>query len=189
MNHLVEATAGVDPQSEAFLNLLAEQERVRANRVAGVRTVLVILSARGMVYDRESLRQKILLTYPDAAVFFRTTLGKAVGVEAPVKVDLLIDFTGPGQRQRFFFAKKLRRMARVAVGRNSGLFRKKIYDRIFDEKSAEHARRLPKDLLAREREVQREVLHLAGVALSQQGDVLPDRGRTIALALPGLAID
>jgi hypothetical protein len=174
----------LDRESESFLALLADQERVRANRVAGVRTVLVILSAAGMVFDTEALRQKILLTYPDAAVFFRTTRGKPVGAAAPQQIDLLIDFTGPRSRQGLLFAKKLRRMARMAVGRNAGLFRSRIYDRVFDERAK--AAELPSDLLERERVVQRQVLALAGVALAQQGDAQPDRGLTIALELPPL---
>jgi hypothetical protein len=177
-------TDPTDAESEAFLSLLAEQERVRSNRVPGVRTVLVMLSARGMVYDTEALRQKILLSYPDAAVFFRTTQAKPVGAAAPQQVDLLIDFTGPGQRQGLLYAKKLRRMARVTVGRNAGLFRKRIFDRVFDEKSPQT--QLPDDLLERERLVQKQVLGLAGVALAQSGDTPPDRSQTIALELPSM---
>lgn len=174
-----------DTQSEGFLELLEEQERIRASLVPGVRTVLVVLSCRGMVFDRESLRQKILLTYPSAAVFFHTTLWKPVGMAAPQTVDLVIDLTGPGERQAFLLPKKLRRMARVVIGRNAGLFRRRVYDRVFDEKSA--ASRLPADLLARERIVQKEVLALAGVAFVQKGDALADLGKTIALELPPLS--
>ena len=172
----------LDQESQGYLSVLAEQERIRANRVPGVRTVLVVLSSAGVVYDMEALRQKILLAYPDAVIFFMTTLGKPVGAACPYEVDLLIDFTGPGQRQGWFFAKKLRRLARVAVGRNAGLFRKSIYDRIFDEKA--NSSRLPAESLARERLVQRQVMSLAGVALAQSGETLPDRGKTIALDLP-----
>jgi hypothetical protein len=175
----------LDLESQSLLKLMAEQERVRANKVPGVRTVLVVISAKGMVYDVESLRQKILLSYADAAVFFMTTLGKPVGAAAPQHVDLLVDFTGPGQRQGLFYAKKLRRMARVAVGRNAGLFRKRIYDRVYDEK--EKSGSLPAEILQRERVVQREVLSLAGVAFVQAGDTPPDRGKSIALELPPMA--
>lgn len=173
----------VDLESRTFLaQQLAEQERVRNKRVPGVRTVLVILSATGMVYDIESLRQKVLLSYPDAAVFFRMTCGDAIGSTAPHQIDLLIDFTGPGQRQGLFYAKKLRRMARVAVGRNAGLFRRRIYDRVFDESGRTTS--LPVETLERERQVQKEVLNLAGVAFVQMGDTPPDRGKSIPLELP-----
>jgi hypothetical protein len=135
-----------------------------------------------MVLDIEAIRQKVLLTYPDSAVFFLTTRGRPMGAEVPDAVDLLIDFTGPRQRQGWFFAKGVRRKARVAVGRNAGLFRSRIYDRVFDEKVKGVT--LPHDLLARERMVQRKVLELAGVAVAQQGEALADRGKTIALDLP-----
>jgi hypothetical protein len=177
----------LDPDTERMLALLAEQERVKASKVPGVRTVLVVLSAKGMVFDRESLRQKILLTYPEAAVFFRTTLGRAVGVESPRSVDLLIDFTGPGQRQALFHERALRRVARFAVGRDCGFFRKKLYDRVLDERRGPEASMLPKDILARERLVQRLVLASVGVPLAQTGDALPDRGKTIALELPPMS--
>jgi len=179
-------TAGMSPmvdrESEALIQLLDHQEKIRSFRVPGVRTVLVVLSSRGIVYDVESLRTKILISYPDAAVFFRNTRGDAMGAPAPSQVDLLIDLTGPGQRQGLLMAHGLRKMARVAVGRNAGLFRKRIYDRVFDEKSNPPG--LPKDLLQKERYVQRQVLELAGIPLAQQGDPLQDLGRSIALNLP-----
>ncbi len=174
-----------DAETQAYLAQIASQERIRANKVAGVRTVLVVLSAAGMVFDIEALRQKILLTYPDAAIFFQTTDGKAIGATVPQQVDLLIDFTGPGQRQGLFHARKLRGMARIAVGRNAGLFRKKIYDRVFDEKAQKASN--PDQPLKGERVIQRAVLELAGIALVQAGDSLPDRGKTIALELPPFA--
>lgn len=174
----------MDPESEACLTQMVKQEGVLSNRIPGVKFVLVILSAKGMVYDLEALRQKIVLSYPDAAVFFQTTYGQPIGLETPPKVDLLIDFTGPGQRQKLFYAKKLRRMARYAVGRNAGFFRKSIYDRIFDER--EKTAEIPTEMLQRERVVQKKVLNLAGVAFVQTGDTPPDRGKTIALELPGM---
>jgi hypothetical protein len=177
-------TQQLDRESEALLALLSEQERIRSNKVAGVRTVLVVLSARGMVFDSHALRQKILHTYKDAAVFFQTTDGQAAGAAAPKQVDLLIDFTGPGSRQGLFAARKYRAASRVAVGRNSGLFRKKIYDRVFDEK--EKARSLAKDVLERERQVQKEVLAMAGVPLSQTADAMADQSDSIALGLPSM---
>src|SRR5579885_3511462 len=144
----------LDAESTHFLSTLMSEEQVKAHRIPGVRTVLVVLSAAGMVFDIESLRQKILLSYPDSTVFFLTTLGKPIGSPPPRQVDLLIDFTGPRQRQGWFFARKLRRMARAAVGRNAGLFRKRIYDKIYDEKAPESKdSALSKDVLERERQV------------------------------------
>jgi hypothetical protein len=174
-----------DPESQAFMRTMADQEKVRSNRVNNVRTVLVVLSSAGIVFDIESLRQKILLSYPEAAVFFRTTLGKAVGSVAPDRVDLLIDFTGPRQRQGIFYARKLRRMSRFAVGRDAGFFRKGLYDRVFDEHA--NASSLPAEKLTRERVVQREILGLVGVAFVQAGDSAPDRGKITPLELPLLA--
>jgi hypothetical protein len=184
-NHDVVYPSGMDPESKAFFEKMAEYQKVRANKVNGVKTVLIVISARGMVFDIESLRQKVLLSYPEAAVFFRTTLGKPIGALAPERVDLLIDFTGPRQRQGLFYARKLRKMARVAVGRNAGLFRKKLYDRVYDEKA--QLASLPVDLLKRERIVQRFVLEMAGVAFVPMGDVPPDRGKITPLELPPLA--
>src|SRR5438045_3910346 len=87
----------VDQDTEDSLHLLETAESFKANRIQGVRTVLVVLSSAAMVFDTEALRQKIILAYPDTAIFFRSTNGKALGVSSPRKVDLLIDLTGPGQ--------------------------------------------------------------------------------------------
>ena len=174
----------IDPETQEGLNALKSSSKWDQNVVPNVRTVLVILSAAAIVYDVESLRQKILMSYPDAAVFFQTTSGKALGSAAPKTVDLLIDFTGPGQRQGFLHAKKLRRIARVAVGRNAGLFRKNIYDKVFDEKAQKNM--IPSDVLKRERLVQREVMALAGVAIVPTAEVTEDKGKSIALELPPL---
>ena len=179
---MLKTEQGLDPESEAFLKRIAEQKQVLNQRVPGTKTVLVVISARGMVYDIESMRHKIVQAYPEAQVFFRTTLGIAVGQKSPKKVDLLIDCTGPRQRQAWFHDRALRKIARMAVGRNAGMFRKKIYDRVFDESTQEAE--LPRDVLARERYVQRKVFESAGVTITQQGDVGPDRGKTIALELP-----
>jgi hypothetical protein len=186
-NVIESVVLGTDPETDLSMKILKDQERIRAAKVPNVSRVLVVLSSHGMVYDIESLRQKVVLTYPDAAVFFKTTSGKAIGRECPQQVELLVDLTGPRQRQGWFYAKKLRRMARFAVGRNAGLFRKGIYDRIFDEKDRAAGATLPKDMLQRERFVQRRVLELAGVALAQQGDALPDLGGAIAMELPAMA--
>lgn len=175
--------AQLDVNTDVSLKALEEAERLQANRVADVRTILVVMSAAGMVFDIDSIRQKVLLAYPGAAVFFMATSGKSLGARVPSGVDLLIDFTGPRQRQPWLMARKLRRMARVAIGRNAGLFRKRIYDRIFDEKT----QNLSKDLLDRERFVQKQVLALAGIALAPTGAPTPDRAKLIALELPLLS--
>ena len=174
-----------DADSQTYLSSLTDRERVKSNRQTGVEKVLVVLSSKAMVFDTESLRQKIILSYPEAAVFFTTTSGKPVGVPSPKQVDLLIDLTGPGQKSPFAYGFKLSRMARFSVGRNAGLFRKKVYDRIFDEKPI--LNQLPTDILAYERQVQKEVLALAGVAFIQAGTATVDLGKVIALELPPLS--
>ena len=179
------STSAMDQVSEECLKQMTEQEKVLAKRLPDVKFIVLVLSARGMVFDLEALRQKILLSYPDAAVFFQNTMGKPIGLEPPRKIDLLIDFTGPGQRQGWLHARKLRRMARVAVGRNAGLFRRRIYDRVFDE--VLNNSEIPQEMLQRERFVQKKVLNLAGVAVFQTGETPPDRGKTIALELPGMS--
>lgn len=179
------SASAIDPVSEQCLKQMMEQENVLARRLPDVKFILLVLSARGMVFDLEALRQKILLSYPDAAVFFQNTMGKPIGLEPPRKVDLLIDFTGPGQRQSWLHARVLRRMARVVVGRNAGLFRKRIYDRVFDE--VLNNSEIPQEMLQRERFVQKKVLNLAGIAVFQTGETPPDQGKTIALELPGMS--
>lgn len=174
-----------DPETLHSLQALDERQRIEAQKVSSVRTVLVVLSSKGMVYDVEALRHRVLVTYPDTAIFFRSTSGRPVGVASPQSVDLLVDLTGPGQRQGWFYARKLRRMARFAVGRNAGLFRKRIYDRVFDE--MDPAKTLPRDMLDRELVSQREVLSLAGIAVVPSAGVTEDRSKTIALDLPPLA--
>ncbi len=175
---------GIDRESEIRLTQMAEQDDIVANRLTGVKFVLLVLSSRGMVYDLESLRQKIILSYPDSAIFFRTTDGEPIGAESPKKVDLLIDFTGPGQRQGFLYAHRLRSKARFAVGRNAGWFRKRIYDRVYDETRDDS--NIPDETLKKERFVQKKVLNLAGIAFVQAGDTPSDLGKTIALDLPGI---
>lgn len=175
----------MDSESKLFFQVMGDSDRVRSARLNGVRNVLVVLSSRGMVFDMEALRQKILIAYPEAAVFFRTTDGTPIGSDAPEKVDLLIDLTGPGQRQPWCYSRKLRRMARFAVGRNAGFFRKKLYDRVYDEKK--NVSQLPTETLQRERFVQKHVLALAGVAFVQAGDSAPDRGKITPLELPPFA--
>ncbi len=169
----------LDQESQAFLHLLEDQERVKSNRITGVKTILIVLSARGMVYDVPALKRKAQFAYPGSEVFFQNTSGSAIGRVAPDHIDLLVDFTGPGQRQGWFYSKKLRKQARLAVGRNAGFFRKGDYDRIFDEKK--EVARVPHDLLDKERFVQKEVLALAGIPLAQMGEPMADQGKTIGL--------
>lgn len=164
---------------------LGESEALKSKRVPGVKTVLIVLSSSAIVFDRDSLRQKVLTAYPGATVFFATQSGDSVGPAAPRQVDLLIDMTGPGSREGLFAARKWRARTRVAVGRNAGFFRKRVYDRLIDEKAS--GSRFPAEQIARERVVQREVLGLAGIALGASGDALEDEGKTIALTLPPLA--
>jgi hypothetical protein len=174
--------------SQYYLELLAEQERLKSNRFAGVRTVLVVLSSSGMAYDVDGFRGRIHSAYPEAAVFFMTTRGKPLGAMAQGHVDLVIDLTGPRQRQGLFFARMLRGKGRFTVGRNVGLFRKRIYDRIFDERDPSRQAVLQSmHPLAREHEVQRQVLSLAGVASTPHAESAPDRGKSIALELPPLS--
>lgn len=183
MSHHHEHLPVTDQESQSFLLKLADEARVRANRVENVRTVLVILSSKAMVYDTEALKVKILLAYPEAKIYFMTTLGKSMGPKPPAKIDLLIDFTGPRMRHKWFLARRLRSITRVCVGRTAGFFREFIYDRVFDETKDPT---IPKDVLLRERIIQRKVLELAGVPLSQKGLPMEDRGREIALQLPPL---
>lgn len=169
-----------DAETRAALTQLSEINRMASNRVSGVKTVLVVLSSKAMPFDVESLRQKILMGYPDSAVFFETTSGKAIGVHAPKKVDLLIDLTGPWERQWFTRPKKLRRQSRVAIGRNAGFFgiRKRCYDKVYDEKKEIKA--LPPLRFDRERLVQTHVLALAGIVLVPVGDATVNREKSIA---------
>ncbi|MEK6706978.1 MAG: hypothetical protein AABZ06_14465 [Bdellovibrionota bacterium] len=153
------------------------------NRIPGVNTVLVVLSATGLVYDIEALRHVILLAYPGTVVFFKSTNGKPIGVLPVGKIDLLIDFTGPGQRQCSRLVRKFRRTAKMAVGRSVGRVRAKRYDRVFNEISM--AFNFP-DMLLRESMVQREVLALAGIPLVPCGDTPMDRSKSIARELPPL---
>lgn len=164
-----------DSESEVFLAHLAADEKLRSEKIKDVKNVLVLFSSRAIAYDRSALQQKIHLTYPNSKVFFMTSLGISVGLPCPTSIDLMIDFTGPGQKRKFLLARKLRAITRVAVGRNAGFFRPYIYDRVFDE-SIEN---VPADILERERFVQRNVLRLAGIPLSQKGELLPDLGKEI----------
>ena len=174
----------MDSESMISLNQMADQGAILANRFPNVKSILVIFSSRGMVFDRGSLLQKLHAAYPSATVFFQTTALKSVGVDCPNQIDLLIDFTGPGQRQGWLAARGLRKKARHAVGRNAGLFRKRIYDRVFDEKA--QAASVPVEILQKERFVQKEVLALSGVPFAPVSEALDDLSRSIALELPSM---
>ena len=174
----------IDQESAACLSQISPNDEINTHRIANVKSVLVVLSARGMVYDRSGLRQKINHTYPGATVYFLSTSGSPMEATPPSFVDLIIDLTGPKQRQSLFFAKKMRKRGRVVVGRNAGFFRKGSYDHIFDEKL--NARLVPKEMLEAERYVQKKVFGLAGVSFLQIGETPPDLGKTIALELPSM---
>ncbi len=147
-----------------------------------VKSVLVVISSKAMLFDPSALRNLISHEYPGAVVFFVSASGKPMGVKGPGHVDLIIDFTEPGARQSLFFARKLRSRGTYVVGRNSGWFvRRKKYDRVYDEVSD---RTLPSDYMERERVAQRKVLELAGIPVVKQGGVTPDRSKEIALTLP-----
>lgn len=174
----------VEETSDAYLAALADKERLKSNAFAGVRSILVVLSSRAVTADVHALKARILAAYPEAQIYFRTTAGQPFqSPEAPSKVDLLIDFTGPGMKQSWFAALGLRARAKHAVGRNAGLFRKGRYDRVYDEKSGQSP---SKDVLVRERLAQKKVLELAGIASIPAADATEDRALDIALDLPPL---
>lgn len=175
--------ANQDQESSVSLARLAQERAdVVEHRVQDVHTVVVVLSSRGMTLDMEALRNEISLTYPGTAIFFLTPLGLPVGAAPPRQIDLVIDFTGPNQRQKWLLARGLKSRARVVVGRNAGYFRKSLYDRIFDEKDPKLG--LPAEMMERERRVQSEVLRLAGISQVRTGTTPRDRGKEIALELP-----
>ncbi|MBC7397403.1 MAG: hypothetical protein H7333_08165 [Bdellovibrionales bacterium] len=147
-----------------------------------VKSVLVVLSSRAMLFDPSGLRNLISHAYPGAAVFFISTSGDPVGVEGPRNVDLILDFTEPGARQGFWFAFRLRGRGTHVVGRSGAYFRKR-YDRLLNEKTDDS---LPKDYLERERIIQRKMLELAGIQVVKQGGLTQDRSKDIASQLPPL---
>lgn len=153
-----------DNDSRSALTQLEKGDWAKLHRIAGVRTVLLVLSSSGLVFDLDSLRHKILSSYPDATVFFVSTQGISVGAPPPLHVDLLIDLTGPGQRQSGRLPRSWRRKARVAVGRNTCWIRRRIYDVVFDEKAEKPGE--SGDPALRELSTQRKVLGLAGVVVS-----------------------
>ena len=171
-------------RSQFYLNRLLTDKDCEANRLPAenVRSVLVVMSATAMVFDRSALEFHITRAYPNSNVFFMTTSGKFFFPRTPKlpanNYDLLIDFTGPRQRQSIFLARKFRKLARVAVGRNAGMFRKRIYDRVFDDWKAGVMQ--IQNRSDRERVAQKEVLKLAGVGFKPVGSLTPDLSKVIA---------
>lgn len=173
-----------ESSSEFYLQLLQEQEKIKKNRVPGVKTVLVVLSYKGITYDRDALKQKIHMSYPESTVFFCTTNGKPVGPNFPEVVDLVIDFTPGGSWRNLFMPRKFKHMAKTIVGRNTGLFRTRSYDRVFDEIKDSHVNTLVG--LHREQEVQKKVLELAGIAMIPIGETPRTVERELPLKLPSM---
>lgn len=171
-----------DPETTHCLSEVTEPEAIRAARVPGVKSVLVVLSSRAMAFDTDSMRHKIRQAYPEAASYFMGSSGSFMGVEAPSSVDLVIDLTGPGERGGWLLSRKLRRLGRVVAGRNAGPFRKRTYDRVFDEQKDQEL--LPVDLLSRERFVQKQVLGMVGISVLPVSDPVPDLGHSLATQLP-----
>jgi hypothetical protein len=148
----------------------------------GVKTVLVVISSRAMAFDQAGLRNLITHAYPGAVVFFISVSGDPVGVAAPSKVDLVIDFTEPGARQSKFFACGMRGAGKFVVGRKTGWFyRKSKYDRVYDASSDENC---PRDYLEAEAWAQKRVLELAGIQVVRHGGVTRDLSKEIASTLP-----
>lgn len=174
---------GIDAESKECLENIMKLTWAKQHKIAGVRTVLIVLSESFLPFDTDSLRQKVLNSYPDATVFFYSTRGKPLGVHPPEKIDLLIDFTGPHQYQPFLLPRMFRKMARVAVGRKTGWLRNKFYDTVLDENAEPN---LSPDPQIRELETQKKLLGLAGVLNNHSGIALPDRGTITPRELPPL---
>lgn len=173
-----------ESSSEFYLQLLQEQEKIKKNRIPGVKSVLFVLSYKGMAYDRDALKQKTHLSYPESTVFFAATSGKAVGPGYPEVVDLVIDFTPGGSWRNIFAPRKFKQMAKSIVGRAGGPFRARIYDRVFDEEKNADVVRL--DGLHREKEVQKRVLEMAGIAMIPVGETPRTIEKELPLKLPSM---
>ena len=174
---------GIDVESRECLEKISKMTWAKQHKVAGVRTVLIVLSESFLPFDTDSLRHKVLLSYPDATVFFYSTRGVPVGVQSPEEVDLLIDLTGPRQYQPFLLPRTLRKLARVAVGRKAGWIRSRLYDVIYDESTEPNP---SPDPAIRELETQKKVLGLAGILMNHSGTAQPDRGVITPRELPPL---
>ncbi|NDF15333.1 hypothetical protein EB061_08440 [bacterium] len=150
---------------------------------SGIKSVLVVLSSKAMTLDSSALRNLINHSYPGVAVFFVSVSGDPVGVPAPHKIDLVIDFTEPKARQSLWFPRRMRSRGRFVVGRKTGLRGAFGYDRVYDV-SVDPA--VPRDYLDAERWAQRKVLELAGVPMIRHGGVTEDLSKEIARNLPPL---
>ena|SRR6185503_3441957 len=129
------------------------------NPIFHVSLVRVVLPRRRVVYSLDILREKILSSYPDSVSFFQEATGRMIGDRGPRYVDLGIDLTGSDDPQSFLFLFRFRREARLIVGRNVGFWRKRFYDRVFDENQLH----MPKDSPEWEVQAQMGVLRLAGI--------------------------
>lgn len=131
----------------------------------------IVLSGRGMVFDIEALRHSVRLCHPEAVVFFFSSLGKLQGGgRPPRKMDLLIDLTAPGQRERLGGALGWRFYAKRVVGRRHGWLRGLLYDEVHPEAASQKEFR--GSFLPLEREMQEAVLRLAGIPPAQSGELL-----------------
>jgi hypothetical protein len=179
---------GVDLETAHSFKLLEERQEAEKNRLTNIKNVLVVLPATAMAFDRDALRFFILQAYPNAHVIFWSASGQTLGNSPRTnQVDLAIDFSAPGQFQGIFFARKIKRLAKTTVGRNAGLFRKRIYDRVFDETAILNQAKHTTDTFYREMQIQKKVLALAGVACIPAANTTSDRSKMIALELPPLA--
>jgi len=129
------------------------------NPILHISLVRVILPKKGIVYSLDVLREKILFSYPDSMSFFQEATGQVIGVRGPRYVDLGIDLTGWSDPQSFLSVFRFRKEARLIVGRNIGFWRKRFYDRVFDENQLY----VPKDSPEWEIQAQMGVLRLAGI--------------------------
>jgi hypothetical protein len=145
-------------------------------KMRDVHSVLVVLSTV-IIWDVSALQFHISQSYPQSGVFFVNTSGKPYGPAAPQNIDLLIDFTSPTDRQSFLMPRKWRRMARFAVGRKKGVYRKKTYDQIVEEPDN------IQDWLEREAKAHSLVLQAAGVRLLKTGQLNLDMSAVLPEAL------
>ncbi len=173
-----------DSVSLFHLAQIAESQQVSHSCFEKVIFILVILSAKGMPYSIEFLMKIILCSYPNSVIFFQTTSGQMIKAKTPEKIDLVVDFTGPRQRQKKILPRQWKNMTRFIVGRNWGSFRKHYYDRVLNEASNHFY--LPEKMLQYEKWVQRKVLGLAGIGWAQTSEIPKDQGKTIARTLPRL---
>jgi hypothetical protein len=140
--------------------------------------IICVVLPSVMVYDASALRALINHSYPKAAIFFKNASGKAFGPECPVKIDLLIDLTGPKTKQPLWLPWRLSKMSRYTVGRKVGFFRKMKYHVLVA------ASKETLDWFDQERFEQQHVLIKAGVKIRVQGSPPADFSKTLPLTLP-----